>query len=161
MPQYTDKHLRDMGLTDEEIADLDVIHDTRCILVQPWPGEDLYMMEREHHPNTTTECIWIDSQGRRCSSPRYSKWLSPDCGIEGTKAEWLAIANAIRHGYTEHFKRCAVIIPSHIDTKQYFEYELPEDCIGFESPRNSNCGPFLMTEEAALYFADKIEKMFA
>ena len=80
--------------------------------------DDWYLIEKAEHENKE----WIEKTGDNCYSLRCSSRIS-DADVEGTSAEMLAIAGAIKKRGAVSFKRAAV--------------NCMGDKVEFWSPRNS------------------------
>lgn len=99
--------------------------------------DDWYVIERLHHDGN--EWLKPIPHGMAfCRSARFSD----NADVEGTGAEMLAIASAIKQRKDESFKRCSVTF-------------LEDGAVAFESPRNSE-EPGIVTVADADALADLI-----
>ena len=91
---------------------------------------DWYTIVRAEHDGRE----WMERNGPNCSRYMCSENLSPEACIEGSGAEMLAVAHAIKRGGQVSFQRCAV----HFET----------DGVHFHSPKNSEHDGVVTVEEA-------------
>lgn len=118
------------------------------IVLRLGPIENFYLIERENHSNLRE---WLDIETWPYGKTLYcDKWISTAC-VEGSGAEMIGIAKAIRNRSSFRAKRCAVKVEG--------------DVAFFWSPRNSyNMGSKVADPrgevplEVADRLADQIEK---
>ena len=80
----------------------------KIVLKKSGALDDWYTIERAHHENRQ----WLEPTGPNSMRLMYSGRISDAC-VEGTAAEMLEIAKAIKARGSASFKRCAV--PSRSD----------------------------------------------
>lgn len=99
--------------------------------------EDWFAIVRSEHDGRE----WMERIGPNSSRLMCSERLSPEACIEGSAAEMLAIAHAIKAERSEAFTRCAV--------------RFENDGVHFWSPRNSRHDGVVTIDEAN-EFADQV-----